>query len=170
MVRGSKHQSLPIFTGFNVTSAQHPARVQDAEEGQDNDENLPEGQNLRTTMMVGVLSAPDRADIYRLPQNRRNSVTAAGRWATTVHARRKEHRHDKAPSARRGRIQINPAGRHRVEALSGVPSDDAIGRTGRGADQAWPLRHQGQSAVCYIGLGEQFDGDKVKAYPPGSRT
>ena len=40
---------------------------------------------------------------------------------------------------------------------------------GRG-DQAWPLRHQGQSAVCYIGLGEQFDGDKVKAYPPGSRT
>jgi hypothetical protein len=24
------------------------------------------------------------------------------------------------------------------------------------------------SGVFYIGLGEQFDGDKVKAYPPGS--
>ena len=24
------------------------------------------------------------------------------------------------------------------------------------------------SAVLDIGLGEQFDGDKVKAYPPGS--
>jgi hypothetical protein len=46
-----------------VTSAQYPARVQDAEEGQDNDENLPEGRNLRTMMIVGVLNAPDRADI-----------------------------------------------------------------------------------------------------------
>jgi quercetin dioxygenase-like cupin family protein len=24
------------------------------------------------------------------------------------------------------------------------------------------------SGVFYIGLGDQFDGDKVKAYPPGS--
>jgi hypothetical protein len=24
------------------------------------------------------------------------------------------------------------------------------------------------SGVFYIGLGEQFDGDKMKAYPPGS--
>jgi hypothetical protein len=24
------------------------------------------------------------------------------------------------------------------------------------------------SGVFYIGLGEMFDGDKVKAYPPGS--
>ena len=53
---GSKHQSLPIFTGFDVTSAQYPTRVQDVERGKDGDEYLLEG-------MVGVTSAPDCADI-----------------------------------------------------------------------------------------------------------
>ena len=62
----SKHQSLPIFTCFNVTSAQHPTRVQDVEGGQNDDEYLLAGQNLRTTMMIGVPSAPDRR-YYRLP-------------------------------------------------------------------------------------------------------
>jgi hypothetical protein len=28
--------------------------------------------------------------------------------------------------------------------------------------------HTGMSGVFYIGLGDQFDSDKVKAYPPGS--
>jgi hypothetical protein len=64
---GSKHQSLPISTGFNVTSAQHATSAQDVEGGQDDDEYLRRS--------------------YRLPQNYWRSVTAASRSAATVHVR-----------------------------------------------------------------------------------
>ena len=32
----------------------------------------------------------------------------------------------------------------------------------------WPPRRPLPRPFHYIGLGEQFDGDKVKAYPPGA--
>ena len=38
--------------------------------------------------------------------------------------------------------------------------DDAIGRAGWGADQAWPLRHQGQGAV-----GREIDAAQASGGP-----
>ena len=71
--------------------------------------------------------------------------------------------------------------------VRGVPADGSAGGTCWRAESAQTLCYQGQgtvrceadaaqtpedriytvtSGVFYIGLGDQFDGDKVKAYPP----
>jgi len=95
--------------------------------------------------------------------------------------------HGSNPSARATRFQIDPARGYRLEAVSSI---SAFGTPRRGcwsAVGARPLYNKGQGAirgeadaaqkdrvytvisgVFYIGLGDQFDGDKVKAFPPGS--
>src|SRR6476469_7633277 len=93
------------------------------------------------------------------------------------------------PPARPSRFQIGAARRHRLEAVPSVPTFGTPCRRCRSALTAWPLRDQGKvpsgvklmphrhpedrvytvmSGVFYIGLGDQFDGDRVEAYPPGS--
>ena len=87
------------------------------------------------------------------------------------------------------RFQSDPPRRYRLEAVPGVSTWGAPCGCRRPSLGARTLRGQGQGAgrsetdaaqaprgsdlhghvgVFYIGLGEQFDGEKVEAYPPGS--
>ena len=50
-----------------------------------------------------------------------------------------------------------------METVPGIPALGPPCRRRRSALGTWPL-----SGVFYIGLGNRFDGDRVKAYPPGS--
>jgi quercetin dioxygenase-like cupin family protein len=101
----------------------------------------------------------------------------------------KERDHGSTASARRVRVSIDPAGGHRLEALPGIPAHRRLAvlvgdptRPGPyvvrvkvpSGVRLMPHKHPEDrvytvmSGVFYIGLGETFDGDKVKAYPPGS--
>ena len=86
--------------------------------------------------------------------------------------------------------QIDPARRHRLETVRGVfpPSVRLAILVGHPSEpgpylikvkvpsgvKLMPHRHPEDriytvmSGVFYIGLGDKFDGDRVKAYPPGS--
>jgi hypothetical protein len=76
-----------------------------------------------------------------------------------------------------------------METVPGIPALGPPRRRRRSALGTWSLCDQGQSTlrgnanadrhpedriytvmsgVFYIGLGDRFDGDRVKAYPPGS--
>jgi quercetin dioxygenase-like cupin family protein len=101
-----------------------------------------------------------------------------------------EENHDVShSSAGPGGFQSYPARRDRVATISGVPASGAACRRRRsslepgpyvirvkapGGTKLMPHKHPEDriytvmSGVFYIGLGEEFDGDKVKAYPPGS--
>jgi len=93
------------------------------------------------------------------------------------------------PPARPIGFQIDPARRHRLETIRGVPTFRRLAiLVGHPSEpgpylirvkvpsgvKLMPHRHPEDriytvmSGVFYIGLGDKFDGDKVKAYPPGS--
>ena len=104
-------------------------------------------------------------------------------------ARHRVRRSADDPPARPGRLQVGAARGHRLGAVPGIPAVGPAGRRGRSAYRARAVRDQGQGAlrsqahaapapggphntvisgVFYIGLGDEFDGENVKAYPPGS--
>ena len=72
------------------------------------------------------------------------------------------------------RLQAYP--RRALEVVAIDEALDVIGGSRRGgAPELMPHRHPEDrvytvmSGVFYIGLGDQFDGDKVEAYPPGDQ-
>ena len=138
-----------------------------------------------------------------LPVRRRRVVRSPGfsmrrsRWTPSwfsdrrraiVQKRRAPH--DPQSSARPVRLQSHPAGRYRLETVSGVSTRGAPCSHGWPPRRAGSVCRQGESArngsilmphkhpedriytvmsgVFYIGLGETFDGGVVNAYPPGS--
>ena len=93
------------------------------------------------------------------------------------------------PPARPSRFQIGPARRHRLKAVPGVPTFGPPRGRCRSTlrTRAYVIRvkvpsgvklmphgrpearvYTVISGVFYIGLGNQFDGEKMEAYPPGS--
>ena len=116
---------------------------------------------------------------------------ATGRWPDHCPPTpsQKVHRHGSTSPARRIQVQIDPAGRHRLEAIPGLAATARLAVLVGDPTQPGPyvirvkvpsgvklMPHQHpedrvytvMSGVFYVGLGETFDGDKVKAYPPGS--
>jgi hypothetical protein len=97
-------------------------------------------------------------------------------------------RHGSQPPARPNRFQIGSARGYRLEAISSFPTFGTPRRCCQPSEpgpytirvkvpsgvKLLPHRHPEDrvytviSGVFYIGLGDQFDGDKLKAYPPGS--
>src|SRR5690348_2249866 len=93
------------------------------------------------------------------------------------------------PPARPSRFQIGSARGYRLVAISGIPPSNTSRRCCRSAVRARSLHDKGQvpsgvklmphkhpedrvytviSGIFYIGLGDEFDSDKLGAYPPGS--
>jgi len=98
-------------------------------------------------------------------------------------------RYGSSPPARRSRFQIGTSRRHRLEALRGVPPSVRLAVVVGQPSEAGPytirvrvlhgvklMPHKHpedrvstvMSGVFYIGLGDQFNPDKLDAFPPGS--